>query len=155
MMSHPDSTQIKTKCLELLARREMTRLELVNKLTQRGFDVEAVHAVIDELHQQGWQSDQRFTEQYIAMRASKGYGPVRIKQELQERGIEQTDVEQSLPSQDWQIYMLKAYRKKFSDTHIIDWPERAKRMRFLSYRGYTAEQINTLLNTEYATELHQ
>ena len=154
-MTHPDAAQIKSKCLELLARRELTRVELLNKLSQRGFDHDTVYAVIDELQQQGWQSDQRFTEQYIAMRSAKGFGPLRIKQELQQRGIEQINVEQALSAQDWQNSMFNAYRKKFSDPSIGDWPERAKRMRFLSYRGYTTDQINTLLNTEYAAESHQ
>ncbi len=146
-MSDDTSNKIKQICLELLARGELTRRLLVQKLAQRGYQSDTVLQVIDDLAEQGWQSDQRYTEQYIAMRSRKGFGPVRIQMELQQRGIDETAASHAVSDVLWQDYLAHAYRKKYSNTPITSWSDRTKRMRFLQYRGFTSEQIQRFLQT--------
>ena len=79
-------------------------------------------------------------------RISRGYGPTRIRQELQERGITNELVETTfeIMDEDW-IENLKAVReKKFGEALPNDYKEKMKQSRFLQYRGFTSEQINRL-----------
>ena len=144
--------QIKQICLGLLARGELTRQLLAQKLKQRGYVSASVYLVIDELAEQGWQSDQRYTEQYIAMRTRKGFGPVRIQNELEQRGIEEVSASQAMRDLTWQDAIASTYRKKYNTRPITDWSDRAKRMRFLQYRGFTTEQIQRFMQTQDRTD---
>ena len=80
-----DSTQIKESCLRLLARREHSQKELLNKLLVKGFDKDEILAVIEEFALQGWQSDSRYAESYARHRIQKGYGPISIAYELRKQ----------------------------------------------------------------------
>ena len=53
-----------------------------------------------ELARAGLQSDQRYTESYINQRISRGYGPLRIRRELAERGVATDLIEQALEALD-------------------------------------------------------
>ncbi len=140
--SHHD---IKQMCLGLLSRGELTRYLLIKKLSDRGVSSDTVIEVIDELEDQGWQSDSRYTEQYLAMRSRKGFGPVRIQMELVQRGIDDCSANRAVWSIQWQEHLARTYLKKYDRKSIPDWQELAKRMRFLQYRGFTTEQINAYI----------
>ena len=47
--SAADAALIRAKAMELLARREHSRLELRQKLMQRGFPTERIESVLDQL----------------------------------------------------------------------------------------------------------
>lgn len=66
------STEIRESCLQLLARREHSQKELLNKLLIKGFNKDVILAVIEELAKQGWQSDLRYAESYARHRIEKG-----------------------------------------------------------------------------------
>ncbi len=146
-MCEDTSKKIKQICLELLTRGELTRRLLVQKLAQRGYQSDTVQQIIDELAEQGWQSDQRYTEQYIAMRSRKGFGPVRIQMELEQRGIDETAASHAVSEVLWQDNLANAYRKKYTNSPITCCSDRTKRMRFLQYRGFTFEQIHRFMQT--------
>ena len=69
---------IKNICLRLLARREHSKKELLQKLVSKGFNKILAANIINELVQEGWQDDLRYAENYARSRLLKGYGPARI-----------------------------------------------------------------------------
>ena len=127
--------------MRLLSRREHSREELRGKLVSRGFDAAAIEAVLDELRAGGWQSDARFAEQYAAARGGRGYGPLRIREELRLRGVGEEVRAGSVDDQDpaWQDRARRALRRRFGESPPAGHEERAGRMRFLIRRGYGAE----------------
>ncbi|WP_442496991.1 regulatory protein RecX [Methylobacter sp. sgz302048] len=139
---------IKETCLRLLARRDHSRKELLNKLTGKGFDREDVSAVIDELAQQGWQDDQRYAQNYARYRIQKGYGPVRIEYELRQNGVDEIDLDAVLQASasSWMDLLEQVYNKKYNHKKNLDRNEWAKRSRFLLHRGFTGEMISALLD---------
>ena len=132
--------------VRLLASREHSRAELERKLSGR-FDDELLNSVLDDLTTRGLLSDERFAEQYVAMRLRKGYGPVRIAQELRERGIDASMVGSVMEQldADWYTLMQEAHDKKFGSSSPCDYKEATKRARFLEYRGYSSEMIRDYL----------
>ena len=136
--------------VRLLAPREHSRLELRRKLLQRDHAPEIVEEALSRLQQQGLLSDERFVEQYIAMRRRKGYGPVRIRQELRERGINDTMIHGWLDERDdeWLVSMKQVVQKKFSVLVDAGYKEQARLARFLEYRGFPGEMIRGYLFDE-------
>lgn len=73
--------------LRLLTRREYSAMELCDKLKQKGFSPNDVQSALHECQRLGYQSDGRFVENYIRVRIHQGYGPLKIRQELKNKGI--------------------------------------------------------------------
>lgn len=133
--------------MRLLSRREHSAYELAQKLAQREFEPAEIAQTLAELKQGGWLSDERFTEAYIRMRQQKGYGPVRIRMELKERGVDEGIIAQYLDDDavDWLAGLQQQYRKKYRDRAIGDYTEKARRIRFLQYRGFTMDAIQRVV----------
>ena len=131
-----------------LARREHSRVELVRKLSV-DFAAEAVliERVLDQLVAEGLQSDTRFAEAFVASRIRRGQGPQRIRRELTERGIDVELIQHTLTTAevDWCALALSVSTQKFGRKSAEDWPERARRARFLQYRGFGADEIQAIL----------
>lgn len=137
--------QIKTICFGLLTLREHSRQELLLKLTAKGYPAELVQVVINELALHDWQSDQRYAENYARQRQQKGFGKLRVRYELRQRGIEAVNLESFTEDQEDEFSLLqRIYLKKYPADTVISGGERAKRFRFLLQRGFSAEMINDL-----------
>ncbi len=107
---------------------------------------ELIDAIADELASEGLQSDQRFTEIYLHSRIQKGYGPLRLAQELNQRGIDKQLIQSCLAGLgiDWRDILISVRQKKFRHVLPTGFAEQAKESRFLQYRGFTTEQIRHL-----------
>ena len=79
-----DITKLITKYLSI---REHSKLELQNKLTQKGHDSNDISDCIDEFSSKDIQSDTRFTEEFIRSKLKKNKGPRLVSSELTTRGI--------------------------------------------------------------------
>ncbi|WLG86017.1 recombination regulator RecX [Pseudomonas cucumis] len=139
---------VRRTAMDLLARREHGRVELTRKLRQRGALPEMIDTALDRLTEEGLLSESRYLESFVSYRARSGYGPLRIREELSQRGLQRTDVELALRESgiNWQEQLEDTWRRKFSGHLPIDARERAKQGRFLSYRGYSMEMISRLFS---------
>ncbi|MGI9229997.1 MAG: regulatory protein RecX [Gammaproteobacteria bacterium] len=134
---------IRNNALGMLSRREHSVRELHNKLKLRGYPEADIAEVLSALQAQGLQSDSRYTEMYVHNRVGKGYGPLRIMQELTQRGIGEALAQEYLQhdSLDWR-QLIKAVRcKKFGNSEVKEYKEQSRQSRFLQHRGFTGEQI--------------
>ncbi|HCS43489.1 MAG TPA: recombination regulator RecX [Pseudomonas sp.] len=139
---------VRRTAMDLLARREHGRVELARKLRQRGALPEMIDTALDRLTEEGLLSESRYLESFVSYRARSGYGPLRIREELSQRGLQRTDIELALRESgiNWQEQLEDTWRRKFSGHLPIDARERAKQGRFLSYRGYSMEMISRLFS---------
>lgn len=142
-----NAKELRCKALHLLSRREHTRQEINSKLKTKAEDSNVLSNVLDALEQERLQSDERFAESYIRMRANRGYGPSRIKQELREKGVSIEEIKLALDASDydWGELASSARTKKFGSQKPKEANERSKQMRFLLYRGFNNEQIKVAL----------
>ncbi len=138
---------VRNSAFDILARREHTRLELTRKLKAKDFTDSEIEEVLVILAEEGLQSDERYTESYVHMRRNRGYGPLKIKLELQQRGVSSELVEAYVEFNDkiWLETARLAYEKKFAGKLLETAKERAKRMRFLQSRGFTGDIIQKTL----------
>ncbi|MDB6051572.1 MAG: recombination protein RecX [Pseudomonas sp.] len=139
---------IRRTAMDLLARREHGRVELTRKLRQRGAPPELIDPALDRLTEEGLLSESRYLESFVSYRARSGYGPLRIREELSQRGLQRADIEQALKECgfDWKEKLQETWERKFDGQLPRDMRERAQQGRFLSYRGYPLDLISRLLN---------
>ena len=142
-----DERTVRTAALACLARRDYGEAELGERLRSRGYPAGLVATVVAALAAEKLLSDERFVEQFVAMHAARGHGPVRVRAELRERGVEAPAIEAALEQSpaDWIALARKARQRKFGAAVPGDFRERAKQARFLQYRGFSAEQIRAAL----------
>jgi regulatory protein len=119
----------------------------VRKLRTKKFPDDLILKVVQKLAQDKLLSNDRFIENYIHSRRNKGYGPIRIQAELQERGIQEELIEHHLNIADnaWFINARNVWQKRFKNQLPRDFKSRAQQMRFLQYRGFTQEQIESVI----------
>ena len=134
----------------MLSTREHSFSELVHKLNKSGDCRDDVLAVIEQLRDEGLQSDDRFTEAYIHSRVQRGFGPVRIKQELRERSIsdELMALHVQLNDPRWNEQVRQVREKKYGKLVPTSYPDKMKQSQFLQYRGFTTEQIRLIFRTD-------
>ena len=140
--------KVRKKAMDLLMRREHAVAELQKKLIAKDYDVDIVSEVVERLADEGLVSDDRFTEAFVRYRRNNGYGPRRIQIELRERGVSEKIQSTYLDSGDpqWFEQAAQVQSKRFGDGLPEDFKERARRARFLQYRGFTSDHIRAVLD---------
>jgi regulatory protein len=78
--------------LRLLARRAHSRVELLLKLTRRGYEGEAIRAALRRLEELGYLDDQAFARSFVRRRGSVR-GPRALSAELAARGVDRAQVD--------------------------------------------------------------
>lgn len=129
---------------------------MTQKLQDKGFSIEEITCVIPKLVEASLLDDLRFTDNYIHWQRGKGLGPIRIAHELQKRGIAREVIAERLDMADnaWLIEARSVWQKHFKGKLPTDFKSRAQHMRFLYYRGFTREHIESILNTDLSGDNH-
>ena len=150
---------LRRRAMDFLARREHSRKEITGKLLNRfpESDQELIDAVLDKLAEENLQSDQRFAEEYLRMRMRRGFGWLRIRADLQARGVDQ-DIIASLSRPDEEWLTLAG--------HLIDSrlgregglapgsKDHQRLFRFLQGRGFSAEIAQEALQSHIRKPAH-
>lgn len=137
---------LKGRALRLLGSREHSRVELERKLAAYEEEPGSLVRVLDELQAKGFINEQRVLESVLHRRAAK-LGMARIRQELQDKGLEPQAVLEAV-EQLCATEVERArevWRKKFGEPPL-DANERAKQMRFLASRGFGGEAIRRVVS---------
>lgn len=142
------------RAMDLLARREHGCEELARKLVNKGFDADLAVEVVAELESDGLVADGRFAEAFARSRVNRGQGPRRIELELRDRGISEAVIGAALAQVDcdWVAVARAARIKRFGPPSPQDLRSRGQQTRFLSYRGFTGEQIKRALEVADDTD---
>lgn len=146
------------KATRVLAMRDHSEYELRRKLSAAptfpgnkntdfpAFTPEDIEKIIVRCYEHRWLDDAQFARRFIASRGRKGYGPQRIRQELQQKGIDRETGEAAMMQcdVDWQTRAREMAEKKFGQPLPVEWKERNKVQRFLLYRGFFMEDIQEI-----------
>ena len=151
--------KIRSAAMDLLTGREFSRAELAKKLDKRfssdpSMSDPIIKAELDRLQQEGLQSDERFCEAFLRSKIYRGHGLARIRMDIRQKGIAEDlfNVAVETSDTDWFALAKEVAERKFGRGPTIDQKDRARRMRFLQYRGFNFDQIKYALS---ATELEE
>ena len=138
--------EIYNKALDLLSRREHSRKELYLKLTKRFESRENINLTLDRLEENNLLSDSRFAEEYVQARRRKGFGPIKITVELQNRGVNESLIFNEIQRfDDWVSLARKSFKKKFPYGPSSDLKELQKQKNFLVNKGFSFNEIESVL----------
>ena len=134
--------------LNWLARREHSVREISDRLRRRFGDDAPVQTILDWLTGQNFLDDRRFAGVFMRSRIERGQGPLRLRQELQQRGLSETLIEEALAEAecDWFALAASTRARRFRKLPGADRKEKARQLRFLQYRGFTSEQCFAALD---------
>ncbi|CDF97786.1 recombination regulator RecX [Avibacterium paragallinarum] len=131
--------------VNLLARREYSEYELRCKMQEKAFSEEEIEQALRICQEKNWQSDRRFTENYLHYQSQKGFGLNRIKQELfQLKGIASEVVEEVVAESeiDWFAVAHSVLRKKFPHyAQEQDFKMKQKIWRYMLSHGFQSEEF--------------
>lgn len=150
---------LRARALQWLSQREHSRLELRRKLLRaaRRRDAETategtepvnpgpeIDALLDWLAANRYLSEARFVESRVHARSAR-FGNRRIVQELAQHGAElDADTAEQLKASE--LGRARAvWQRKFGAAPAADAAGRAKQMRFLAGRGFSAEVIRRVI----------
>ena len=144
------------RAIRILAMRDHSEQELRRKLAApvlgkngpETLDVtpEEVDTVVAWCIENRYLDDGRFVRQFIGSRSRKGYGPARIRQELNQKGIPR-DVSESAMREcdiDWAALAKEQAQRKYGEPLPTTFADKVKIQRFLLYRGYLMEDIQEI-----------
>lgn len=98
---------------------------------------------VEDLAERDLVSDARFAEAFIRSRIERGGGPLRIRRDLEARGVESSIVGRLLDpdDQEWETRARGAREKRFGAAQPAGRSEAARQARFLLGRGFTHRQV--------------
>ena len=137
---------LKGRALRLLSGREYSRAELERKLAAHEETPGALARTLDELQAKDFINAQRVVDSVLHRRSPK-LGTLRIRQELQSKGLEPEAVAQAVAQlRSTEVERAReVWRKKFGSPPA-DASERAKHMRFLATRGFGGDAIRHVVS---------
>lgn len=154
-MTEKEKIKLKNYVLWLLSRQDYSKAQITQKLAMKGADKAFAESLINWCENHGFIDDIRYAESFVRRQLNKGLGLLRIKSEAYQKGIDASHVETIVEELeiDWYLQAQSAYNRKFTNTHkILDFKEKAKRMRYMSYRGFNHDQIEFAMQTSPSNE---
>lgn len=136
---------LKARALRYLAARDYSRQELAGRLLRFAQEGDDLNALLDWLEAQGFLSDERFAYSLVRRRMAR-YGNSRIRQELRRYQVEDALLDEAMQALDGDEAdrAYQVWEKKFGQWPL-DAKERARQMRFLGQRGFSAEAIGKVM----------
>ncbi len=142
---------IRIKIMDFLSRREHSSKEIYQKMSRKVESKEMLLESIEALERDGLLSDERFAESYFQSRERRGFGPLRIKSELIQRGVKESLFYSLEKEIDWSANAFDALKKKLNGKVPQETKEILKLKNFLNYRGFEFQDIDkafSMLNKE-------
>ena len=130
----PPPKSLRARALDILSRREISRVELKRKLAPHAESEEELDRVLAEFAECNWQSDERFAEAFVHSKSSR-YGSLRLKQSLAAKGIDADTAREFLPDADSELQTAIAVLRKKFKAPATDVKEKQKQLYRQSHRS--------------------
>ena len=139
-------SSLKARALRYLSVREYSRKELAQKLVPYATERDDPTALLQWLQDQGFLSEERFVDAYVRRRSVR-YGSMRILRELQNHNLDESVLRrvQSEMQNDEFERAKRIWQKKFG-CKPLDIQEKARQIRFLQQRGFSADIIRQVMS---------
>lgn len=143
--------------IKFLSYRGRSVAEVQTKLFQLGFQPKVVQITLEKLRSLKLLNDEAFARDWAVSRAEgRGYGPVRIKRELQQKGIAKSViggvVEEVFGSRDVKERARKLLEKRFGAEGLRDAKVLGRAVGFLRRRGYHDSMIAELVGKSFGDD---
>lgn len=138
---------------DYLAHKPRSEGEVRQRLREKDYEEEIVDRVVERLHELGYLDDAEYVREYVRGRfANKGYGPMRIRQELRQRGVDGSLIDAAFEEQFDEEELLEAARehahKKWERLDAGEDLRRRKQklLGYLQRRGFSYDTIYQVID---------
>jgi regulatory protein len=144
--------QAKQRALTYLAHKPRTETEVRRTLREDEVPDPVIEDVVARLYELDYLDDEAYARDYVRNRfASKKYGPVRIRRELTDRGIDRHVADAAVDdlfADENPVAAARQHAKKRWPRLADDDPRRRKQKlyRYLRRRGFTSDTIYTVID---------
>ncbi len=150
--AEPPAIAVRRAAMNLLARREHSFHELLQKLSEKFPDFsrdEILLPALQGLQDDNLQSDARFAEAYVRYRSTRGFGPQKIAAELYSRKLDGDLLNAALYDNgpDWLTVCSDVLAKKFRIKSDPGEVEHMYWQRFLQQRGFDQDDIRKAIKS--------
>ena len=132
---------LKEKTIGLLARKPMSRFELLGKLREWEADEEEAYAICERMEELGFLNDREYAQRLVHHYSGKGYGTHKVRDELRRRGVPRELWDEALEQMDDPSAAIEAFLDKKLAGKTPDRKELKKITDALARRGYSWSQI--------------
>jgi regulatory protein len=144
----PENREIVSASLKLLAMRDMSRVQFVDKLTKKEFNAEDISEAVAWCEAEGWLNEARYAE-VAARRLGHKYGASRVAATLRQKGVNDEAVASTINAmKDSEFSRAKAVWIRKFETLPDTADARAKQTRYLQSRGFSFAIIKRVLSGE-------
>ncbi|EOX7393664.1 recombination regulator RecX [Enterobacter quasiroggenkampii] len=152
----PAYARLLDRAVRILAVRDHSEQELRRKLSapvmskngpeEIDATAEDYDRVIAWCYEHRYLDDERFASRFLSSRGRKGYGPARIRQELNQKGVARESIEKAMRECDidWGELAKEQAIRKYGEPLPREFSEKVKIQRFLLYRGFLMEDIQDI-----------
>lgn len=150
-----DQGNLRRYAMDLLARREYSVLTLRQKLSLKSDNNLDIDSVLVKLQDLNFLCDERFAQVFFNSRILRRLGPIRIKQELKQKGIDQDIIEDVFANDetDWFELAKASAENKISLLNVREYKDKQKLYRFLAYRGFSQDQISYVIEMSIKADI--
>ena len=144
----------KEAAVRYLSRSDHAEQALRQKLLQRGYAEQDADEAIAYCQDYNWLDDARYAATVRRNGIAKGWGALRIQQEMTQKGVHEWLIRQQFEDDtfDWfehaRAVAVRKFGENVAETASMPQKEQARRCRFLQSRGFEFEQIQYALNIE-------
>ena len=143
-----DTSASMQAALKLLSRKPRSIHEIIEGLQNKQHTEAAIAETVSRLIEWGYLNDSKFAEDWITGRLrNKPMGPLRLRKELEEKGISSTIIDSKLEERfDSQTEFEIAHQLAifYLNKPSANWSKAAG---FLERRGFSCETINAVLDS--------
>ena len=141
---------IRLKIMNALSRREHSEKEIYLKFVNLVNSKDTLLEEILKLKEEGLISNQRYAEAYIRSRFHSGFGPIRIKYELEKKGVIESIIKTAFQETDldWDDKLKSEFKKKYESNDMKSLNDN-KISKFFLYRGFDLEKISKLIKNNW------
>ena len=148
------------KCLNLakryLAMREHSQFQIYNKLVNKNLGVDLINEVLKDLQDGGFQSDERYTQEYIRYRQNTGCSSRKIIYELESNGISSELINNNAHYFiDDRDVLSELVKYKILDKDISDQKVLMKLINYFRSKGFDNNIILEVINNVQDIEIYE
>lgn len=133
--------ELKEKTIALLARKPMSRVELLGKLREWEAGEEEANAICDRMEELGFLNDAEYAARLVRHYSAKGYGTHKVRDELRRRGVPRELWDAALEEMEDSAGAIDAFLAKKLAGRAVDRKELKKITDALARRGFSWSEI--------------
>lgn len=129
-----------------LGMRPMTRKQLLHKLAEKGFGEEESLVAADRMEELGALDDLEYALQYVRDKTAAGFGSLRIRQDLRQRGVPIEQIEEALETAEGSGAAIERFVESRLKGRVPDRAEAKKIADALARKGFKWDDISPILH---------